>query len=236
MRNLAASGALAAALALIATPLAAETAPPMTAQDLVTLPRLGAPAVNAAGTLAIYGVTTTDPESLARSTGYYLLDLTKPAAAPVALAFGIKASSLTFGPDGQIYFLSSQHPDASADARGRVWRVTLGKDGSVGAPQLVAGYPDASIAGFKLAPNGAKIALGPKCRVIAPHWAAALPRPRTCPAPAPDGCMTDRAASIATGTAGRRPARRTACSCSISRTARRQAKACRWTAAILPQG
>ena len=68
-------------LAQPATP--AETAPPMTAQDLVTLPRLGAPAVNAAGTLAIYGVTTTDPESLARSTGYYLLDLTKPAAAPV---------------------------------------------------------------------------------------------------------------------------------------------------------
>ena len=159
MRNLAASGALAAAFALIATPLAAETAPPMTAQDLVTLPRLGAPTVNAAGTLAIYGVTTTDPESLSRSTGYYLLDLARPAAAPVALSFGIKASSPTFGPDGQIYFLSSQHPDASADARGRVWRVMLGKDSSLGTPQLVAGHPDAAIAGFKLAPNGAKIAL-----------------------------------------------------------------------------
>jgi dipeptidyl aminopeptidase/acylaminoacyl peptidase len=169
MRNLVASGALVAALALIATPLAAETAPPMSAQDLVTLPRLGAPAVNNAGTLAIYGVTTTDPESLARSTGYYLLDLSKPGAAPVALAFGIKASSPAFGADGQIYFLSSEHPQGDGvEARGRVWRVMLGKDGVVGAPQLVAGYPDASIAGFKLAPNGAKIAL----------WAEV---PRDCP-------------------------------------------------------
>ncbi|MFY8048218.1 MAG: prolyl oligopeptidase family serine peptidase [Erythrobacter sp.] len=168
MRNLAASGALFAALALIATPLAAETSPPMSAKDLVTLPRLGAPVVNAAGTLAVYGVTTTDPESLARSTGYYLLDLTTPGAAPILLTFGIKASSPAFGADGQLYFLSSAHPDAGTELRGRVWRVSLAKNGKTGTPQLVAGYPDASIAGFKLAPNGTRIAL----------WAEV---PRDCP-------------------------------------------------------
>jgi dipeptidyl aminopeptidase/acylaminoacyl peptidase len=168
MRNLAASGALVAALALIATPLAAETAPPMSAKDLVTLPRLGAPVVNAAGTLAVYGVTTTDPESLARSTGYYLLDLATPGAAPILLTFGIKASSPAFGADGKLYFLSSAHPEAGTEPRGRVWRVSLAKDGKTGTPQLVAGYPDASIAGFKLAPNGTRIAL----------WAEV---PRDCP-------------------------------------------------------
>jgi dipeptidyl aminopeptidase/acylaminoacyl peptidase len=49
-----------------------------------------------------------------------------------------------------------------------VWRVSLAKDGKTGTPQLVAGYPDASIAGFKLAPNGTRIAL----------WAEV---PRDCP-------------------------------------------------------
>jgi len=168
MHNLAASGALVAALALIATPLAAETAPPMSAKDLVTLPRLGAPVVNTAGTLAVYGVTTTDPESLTRSTGYYLLDLATPGAAPILLSFGINASSPAFGADGQLYFLSSAHPDAGTEPRGRVWRVSLAKNGKTGTPQLVAGYPDASIAGFKLAPNGTRIAL----------WAEV---PRDCP-------------------------------------------------------
>jgi len=168
MHKLAAYGALVAALALIATPLAAETAPPMSAKDLVTLPRLGAPVVNTAGTLAVYGVTTTDPESLTRSTGYYLLDLATPGAAPILLTFGINASSPAFGADGQLYFLSSAHPDAGTEPRGRVWRVSLAKNGKTGTPQLVAGYPDASIAGFKLAPNGTRIAL----------WAEV---PRDCP-------------------------------------------------------
>jgi dipeptidyl aminopeptidase/acylaminoacyl peptidase len=184
MRNLVASGALVAALALIATPLAAKTAPPMSAQDLVTLPRLGTPAVNSAGTLAIYGVTTTGPESLARGTGYYLLDLTKPESAPIALTFGIKASSPAFGADGQIYFLSSEHPQSDGvEARGRVWRVMLGTDGIVGTAQLVAGYPDASIAGFKLAPNGAKIALWAEVPRNCPKLGCADAKPQHLPGP-----------------------------------------------------
>lgn len=187
MRNLIALGALAAALS--ATPLAAETTPtvpgvsmpPMTAHDLVTLPRLGAPAVNGAGTLAVYGVTTTDPETLARQTGYCLLDLTRPGAQPVALTFGIKASSPVFGPDGALYVLSSGHPQGEGvEPRGRVWRIALGKDGKTGTPELVAGFPDVDITGFKLSPDGQRIAL----------WAEV---PRDCPK---FGCASQPAAHL----------------------------------------
>lgn len=86
----------------------------MSAEDLVTLPRLGAPVVNAAGTLAVYSVTITDPESLSRSPAHYLLDLSTPGAAPTALTLPLKGSDLTFGSDGQLYFLSSAHPEAGA--------------------------------------------------------------------------------------------------------------------------
>jgi dipeptidyl aminopeptidase/acylaminoacyl peptidase len=180
---LTASGALIAA-ALIAAPLAAEdaagptpspTAPvpgvaaaPMSARDLVTMPRLGAPAVNAAGTLAVYGVTSTDADSLTRSTTFYLLDLTQPGAKPVKLDLGLKASAPAFGPDGALYFLSSGHPDDSAEIRSRVWRVSIGKDGRSSAPQAAVDIPGTDIAGFKLAPTGKAIAL----------WAAI---PRDCP-------------------------------------------------------
>lgn len=190
MRNLTALGALAAVLA--APPLVAETtpevpgvtAPLMSARDLITLPRLGAPAVNADGTLAVYGVTTTDSESLAHSTGYYLLDLTRPGASPVALAIGIKASGPTFGPDGQLYFLSSQHPEGEGvAARSRVWRATLAKNGRVGTPQLVADTPDIEIAGFKLAPNGKAIALWAEIPRDCPKFGCADAKPAYLPGP-----------------------------------------------------
>ena len=149
------------------------TVAPMTAQDLVTLPRLGAPAVNAAGTLAVYSVTTTDPASLKRSPAHYLLDLTKADAKPVALNLPLKAADLVFGPDGALYFLSSETNLVSAHSLpstlSRVWRVTLAKDGTAGTPQLVTPATERDIAGFKLAANGAAIAV----------WGEV---PRDCPA------------------------------------------------------
>ncbi len=173
---------LAAAALLFAAPLAAQDAPrpraasavpgvatpPMSAEDLVTLPRLGAPAVNAGGTLAVYSVTTTDPQTLKRSPEHYLLDLTKPGATPQPLTLPLKASDLAFGPDGALYFLSGEHPDKGASTLSRVWRVTLAKDGTVGAPQLVTPAAATDIAGFKLAANGSRIAV----------WGEV---PRTCP-------------------------------------------------------
>ncbi len=185
MRTLTASGALIAA-AFLAAPLAAQgpAAPPMSAEDLVTLPRLGAPVVNAAGTLAVYTVTVTDPETLKRSPRHYLIDLAKPGAAPVALDLGIRASDLAFGADGAVYFLSSEHPDGEgAEARGRVWRIGLGKDGAAGQPQLVAGFPDTSIAGFKLAPDGSRIAVWGEVPRTCPTFGCADAKPAYLPGP-----------------------------------------------------
>lgn len=172
MRHLTAFGALVAVFALSA-PLAAEESPrpraasnvpgvataPMSAEDLVTLPRLGAPAVNREGTLAVYSVTVTDPASLKRSPTHYLIDLAKPGAAPVALILPLKASDFAFGADGALYFLSGEHTDPAAPARSRVWRVSLAKDGAVGTPQLVTPSTERDIAGFKLSPNGSAIAV-----------------------------------------------------------------------------
>ncbi|RNJ64327.1 MAG: S9 family peptidase [Porphyrobacter sp. IPPAS B-1204] len=188
MRNLTVFGAVSAA-ALFALPLAAQdasilgvTAPPMSAQDLVTLPRLGAPAVNAAGTMAAYSVTVTDPETLKRSPQHYLLDLTKPGAAPTPLTLPIRASDLAFGADGALYFLSGEHTDSAAPQRTRVWRAALAKDG-VAAPQVVAEPAHADIAGFKLAPNGSAIAIWGEVARDCPTFGCADAKPKHLPGP-----------------------------------------------------
>jgi len=155
----------------------------MSAHDLVTLPRLGPPAVNAEGTLAVYGVTTTDPETLARSTAFYLLDLAKAGAAPLALDFGAKASSPAFGPDGQLYFLSSAASQDQAEARSRVWRIAPGKDGRSTAAQVVADFPGADITGFKLAPDGKAIALWAELPRDCPRFGCPDARPKHLPGP-----------------------------------------------------
>ncbi len=192
------SGALIAVAAVLASPLAAQeasrpkavsmvpgvTAPPMSAEDLVTLPRLGAPAVNAGGTLAVYSVTITDPQSLKRTPTHYIIDLTRPSAAPVALDFGIRASDLAFGADGAIYFLSSEHTDkAVADAQGRVWRAVIGTDGVIGTPQLVTPQTEADIAGFKLAASGARIAVWGEVPRDCPTFGCSDAKPKHLPGP-----------------------------------------------------
>jgi dipeptidyl aminopeptidase/acylaminoacyl peptidase len=161
------SGALIAVAAVLAAPLSAEgapavpgvTAPPMTASDLVTLPRLGTPTVNREGTLAVYAVTTTDPETLARTSALHLIDLTRPSAAPVPLALPIRASDPAFGADGHLFFLSGEHTDANAPQRTRLWRVAIAADGTTGTPEVVGDFPHATIAGYKLAPTGDAVAV-----------------------------------------------------------------------------
>ncbi len=157
--------ALLPASALIATaaPVAAQTppvpAPAMSARDLVTLPRLGAPVAAADGSFVVYGVTQTDPATLDRQPAIYLLDLTTPGAQPQALDLPLRASSLALGTDNHLYFLSNEHPDSTAPRRTRVWRMAISGAGVSGAPQLVAAFPDIDIAGFKLAPQASRIAL-----------------------------------------------------------------------------
>jgi dipeptidyl aminopeptidase/acylaminoacyl peptidase len=166
------TGALAASIALAAgAPLAAEDpatparaiqglkAPAMTARDLVTMPRLGAPTVTKDGRFAVYTVTVTDPETLARSPRHYLLDLTREGARPVPFDLGVKANSLAFGPDDFLYFLSSDHPDETREKRSRLWRAALEANGNVTGPMPVADIEGTDIHGFRLAPTGEAVAL-----------------------------------------------------------------------------
>ncbi|MBU2033933.1 MAG: S9 family peptidase, partial [Alphaproteobacteria bacterium] len=164
--GLATLAAGAAALSL-ATPLAAQERPAsqssaqrpaMSAADLVTMPRLGAPSVSKDGSLAVYSVATTDPESYARSSEFYLHDLADAGAVPLRLDLGGPASSAVFGGDGWLYFLSSRAIIDGGEERSRLWRVRLGPEGAAGAPMLAADLAT-GIDGFALAPQGNALAV-----------------------------------------------------------------------------
>lgn len=131
---------------------------PMSAKDLVTTPRLGAPTV-AMGRYAVYSVTYTDPETYVRAATHYLLDLSEPGAQPVELDLGMAGSGLAFAADNFLYFLSDEHPDDDAPKRVRLWRVALEGNGNVAGPMLVADIPGTDIGGFLIAPSGDKVAL-----------------------------------------------------------------------------
>lgn len=162
--------ALAASISLVSAPLAADnhsetdavpgvTKPPMTARDLVTMPRLGGPTATSDGRFAVYSVTMTDPETLKRTPTHYVLDLALSGSDAVPFDLGLSGNSLVFGPDDFLYFLSWEHTDEGAEDRSRVWRVALEANGNVTGPMLVADIPGTNIAGFKLAPTGDAIAL-----------------------------------------------------------------------------
>ena len=127
---------LASAFALFATPIAAQqAATPMSAEDLITMPRLGAPVVDADGTMAIYSVTSTDPESYKRSGKLWLHRLDDPAARPVALE--LDGSDAVFGGDGWLYYLA----DSAAGGEGatsQVWRAHVAANGMEGKKQASA--------------------------------------------------------------------------------------------------
>lgn len=141
------------------SPIPGVTATPMTAKDLVTMPRLGPPTVTDDGKYAVYSVTETDPDTLRRSSGHFVLDLQSPGSNPVGFDLGLRASSLAFGSDNFLYFLSSQHIDETAEARSRVWRAALEANGNVTGPMPVADIPGTDINGFALSPRGDRIAL-----------------------------------------------------------------------------
>lgn len=131
----------------------------MSAHDLVTMPRLGAPTVTPDGRYAVYSVTYTDPQTLERAPKRYLLDLQVPGSSPVEFELGLSGHSLSFGPDSFLYFLSSEHTGEDQEPRSRLWRVALEGNGNVTGPMPVADVPDIDIAGYKIAPDGDKIAL-----------------------------------------------------------------------------
>ena len=167
MKTLLLSTAAAAAILVAAAPSPAS-ARAMTEVDLNAMKRLGAPVVSPDGSVAVYQVTSTDIDANSRSTQLYSLDLTVAEAVPVLIVDMPDASesSPAFGADGSLYFLSDK---SGSD---QLWRVRLPD----GKPYQVSDF-GIGVAGFKLAPDGKRVAL----------WSA-IPRDCAsfgCPAPEP---------------------------------------------------
>lgn len=130
------------------------TAQPMTAEDLATLKRMGSVAVSPDEKWAAFDVTETNPESYARSSALYLLALDKPNAVPIRVLDTPDKSehSPAFSADGSLYYLS----DASGSEQ--LWHSDISSSGAEDEP-VRASDVKADIAGFKLSPDGEKVAL-----------------------------------------------------------------------------
>ncbi|MEP6982107.1 MAG: S9 family peptidase [Sphingomicrobium sp.] len=132
----------AAAAALAASPLAAR---PMTAVDMHSIHRLGAPEVSPDGRSAVFTLSTTDWDKNKRVNTLSLLDLTKPGATPVRVTGGEKGHDAVFGRDGSLWFLMA------AGDHDQLFRKPPG-----GAPVQVSNFP-VDVGGFKLAPTGDRV-------------------------------------------------------------------------------
>ncbi|QKG70888.1 dipeptidyl-peptidase 5 [Erythrobacter mangrovi] len=148
---------IASALALFAAPLAAtpDGRTAMSAKDLVTMPRLGAPSVDPAERMAVYTVTETDPESYARKSVLHMRLLNVMGAASLRLE--IDGSDAQFGGDGWLYYLADS-AEGGEDATSQVWRARIGEDGSVSDVMRVTNLPRA-VNGFAVSKDGTKIAV-----------------------------------------------------------------------------
>lgn len=149
MRNYVLTSALALAAAISGTIASPDLfARPMTAEDLATLNRVAAPAASADGRWIVFQMTETESGSMNRSTGLWILDRSTKNAAPQRLDLGEAKSgnSAAFGPDGQLYFLSS------ANGSSQIWRIAP----TGGAPAQVT-QTKASISGFRISPDGARL-------------------------------------------------------------------------------
>jgi dipeptidyl aminopeptidase/acylaminoacyl peptidase len=135
---------LTAAAALAAAPLSAR---PMTATDMHMMHRLGAPEVSRDGHWAVFTISDTDLEKNKRNNRLYLLDLTRPGAAPQLIVGAAKGHDAMFGPDGAIWFLMS------VGDQDQLFRMALG-----GKPVQVSAFKG-DIGGFKLAPAGNEVVI-----------------------------------------------------------------------------
>lgn len=153
---------LASASALVlAAPLAAQTPakPTMTAQDLVTMPRLGGAAVSPDGKWAVFPVTETDPATYKRTTALWVRSLDDAAAKPIKITGADGASDLDFSSDGWVYFLADDAtPDKDKEATSQVWRARLGGNGAASSKTQVTDFP-AGVNGYALSPDGKRIAV-----------------------------------------------------------------------------
>jgi dipeptidyl aminopeptidase/acylaminoacyl peptidase len=143
----------AASAALAASPLVAR---PMTATDLHMMHRVGAPEVSPDGKWAVFTISDTDLQANKRNNRLYLLELTRPGAAPQLVKGAEKGHDAVFGPDGALWFLMA------AGEHDQLFRMPIG-----GAPVKVSNF-SVDVSGFKLAPSGNRLVV----------WAD---RPLRCP-------------------------------------------------------
>jgi len=137
------------ALALAAAP--AAFARPMTATDLATMRRIGAPATSADGNWLVYPVSEADLAGNRRRNDLWLLDLRRPDSPAVRIGSSLDHNERDpfFSADGRtIYFISN------ASGRDQLWRVPL----PGGTPEKLTDFANA-VAGYRLAPSGDRIVI-----------------------------------------------------------------------------
>ncbi|MFL6758859.1 prolyl oligopeptidase family serine peptidase [Sphingomonas sp.] len=132
----------AAAAALAVSPAHAR---PMTATDMHSMHRLGAPEVSSDGRRAAFTISTTDWGKNKRVNTLYTLDLMTPGATPQAVAGAAKGHDASFARDGSLWFLMA------VGDHDQLFRKPLG-----GAPIQVSHFP-VDVSGFKLAPTGDRV-------------------------------------------------------------------------------
>jgi len=142
---------LALAAALTGAALGATAAPRgFTVEDLVTMERVGSPAVSPDGGKVVYTVRTTDMGKNRGHTDLYLVDLR--AADPVPQRLTSDAASSTdpeWSPSGDaIYFLSAR------SGSGQVWRVPAAGGDAVRVTDLPL-----DVDAFRVAPTGDRMLL-----------------------------------------------------------------------------
>jgi dipeptidyl aminopeptidase/acylaminoacyl peptidase len=132
----------AATAALAASPLDAR---PMTAHDMHSMHRVGAPEVSPDGRYAVFTVSTTDWDKNKRVNTLHVLDLTKAGSTPQPVVGAEKGHDAVFGPDGALWFLMA------AGDHDQLFRKPMG-----GAPVQVSNFT-VDVSGFKLAPSGDRV-------------------------------------------------------------------------------
>ncbi len=132
----------AAASALAASPVAAR---PMTAVDLQSIHRLGAPAISPDGRTAVFTISDTDWTKNKRVNTLYRLDLSRPGARPQPIAGAAKGHDAMFSGDGALWFLM---PVGDQD---QLFRMPAG-----GAPLQVSNF-HGDIGGFKVSDAGNRV-------------------------------------------------------------------------------
>ena len=129
----------AAAAALAASPLAAR---PMTATDMHSMHRMGAPDVSPDGKTAVFTLSDTDWTKNKRVNRLYQFDLTTKGAMPVPIAGAEKGHDAMFAGDGSLWFLMP------VGERDQLFRKARGAK----AAQVSAFSGD--VGGFRVSPSG----------------------------------------------------------------------------------